>query len=191
MVSVASLCVVAVMVTALQAAIQAIIRRFGRSQWLLQGVARLAAAALQGLELEVRPASTRTVGTQTDGAAFAAFAGTTPGVAGVGEIGPDCGWRLRPEAGAGAGPAPAPPSSPSSGAARAAAGGWAFADGDQPGAAGHGPERATEDLPRPLPLCPNCSSAMVFRRPRGRANGLFFGCPRYPACRGTRSTSQQ
>lgn len=35
------------------------------------------------------------------------------------------------------------------------------------------------------PLCPVCSSAMVRRKAR-KTGAAFFGCSRYPACRGTR-----
>lgn len=38
------------------------------------------------------------------------------------------------------------------------------------------------------PLCPQCSTKMVLRRVQGgtRAGSRFWGCPRFPACRGTR-----
>jgi hypothetical protein len=39
------------------------------------------------------------------------------------------------------------------------------------------------------PSCPTCNSAMVIRTARRGANqgSKFWGCPRYPDCRGTRA----
>jgi len=39
----------------------------------------------------------------------------------------------------------------------------------------------------PLPLCPQCSAPMKLRA--GREGNSFYGCSRYPECRGTRSVS--
>lgn len=55
-------------------------------------------------------------------------------------------------------------------------------------------EPSAPPLPSPsttdasTPVCPSCSSAMVMRTARrgAQAGSRFWGCPRYPACRGTR-----
>lgn len=48
-----------------------------------------------------------------------------------------------------------------------------------------------EASPQPEPLCPSCGTGMVLRTAkRGNQIGsVFWGCPRYPACRGTRQIS--
>lgn len=55
---------------------------------------------------------------------------------------------------------------------------------------GEPPSAETKDNPaKPKPACPLCGRPMVPRlAKRGRNTGnLFFGCSRYPACRGTRN----
>lgn len=37
-----------------------------------------------------------------------------------------------------------------------------------------------------VPACPACGVAMVLRRPRQRPDLPFWGCPKFPECRGTR-----
>ncbi len=36
------------------------------------------------------------------------------------------------------------------------------------------------------PRCPSCSSAMAKRLSKGEQSSFFWGCTRYPSCRGTR-----
>jgi restriction system protein len=50
----------------------------------------------------------------------------------------------------------------------------------------HPEEAAT--TPRPVPQCPTCNTEMVVRIARRgeHAGSNFWGCPRFPACRGTR-----
>lgn len=45
----------------------------------------------------------------------------------------------------------------------------------------------------PAPCCPDCAEVMVLRTAkRGASEGQqFWGCPRYPACRGTRTAAAQ
>jgi Restriction endonuclease len=45
-----------------------------------------------------------------------------------------------------------------------------------------------EPVRHPAPSCPKCSSQMVLRKARKGVNagGEFWGCTRYPACKGTR-----
>lgn len=45
-------------------------------------------------------------------------------------------------------------------------------------------ERTTEDIS--IPICPKCGSKMVLRKGR---YGKFYGCQRYPRCKGTRRYS--
>lgn len=42
---------------------------------------------------------------------------------------------------------------------------------------------------KPEPVCPSCGAKMVLRRPKpgGKQFEPFWGCNRYPDCRGTRS----
>jgi hypothetical protein len=40
----------------------------------------------------------------------------------------------------------------------------------------------------PAPACPQCGEAMLLRTSR-KAGSQFWGCPKYPACRGTRQTA--
>lgn len=50
------------------------------------------------------------------------------------------------------------------------------------------PRRATPDAvaePPSSPACPNCNSAMLLRKNKGTGQS-FWGCPEFPACRGTR-----
>ena len=55
--------------------------------------------------------------------------------------------------------------------------------GSQPDA-----EASSPALPAAEPLCPRCNSPMVLRTARRGANAgsQFYGCPRYPECRGIR-----
>jgi len=40
---------------------------------------------------------------------------------------------------------------------------------------------------KPEPYCPECGACMVLKRPRkGQEWEPFWGCDRYPNCRGTR-----
>lgn len=41
---------------------------------------------------------------------------------------------------------------------------------------------------KPVPSCPECGAKMVLRRPRpGEKWDTFWGCNRYPDCRGKRA----
>jgi hypothetical protein len=40
----------------------------------------------------------------------------------------------------------------------------------------------------PAPACPRCGSVMALRTSR-KDGSQFWGCPKYPACRGTRQAS--
>jgi len=42
---------------------------------------------------------------------------------------------------------------------------------------------------KPEPSCPSCGARMVLRRPKlgGKDFNPFWGCNRYPDCRGTRN----
>ena len=42
-----------------------------------------------------------------------------------------------------------------------------------------------EEKESAMPICPLCDSSMMLRG--ARKGGCFYGCPRYPACKGTRT----
>ncbi len=50
------------------------------------------------------------------------------------------------------------------------------------------PQMPTPSAPTHTPACPHCGSGMVLRTARKGQNtgSQFWGCPKYPACRGTR-----
>jgi restriction system protein len=58
----------------------------------------------------------------------------------------------------------------------------------------HAPAPVSAATPAPdptqvrLPECPKCGAAML-RRENRRTHEVFWGCPKYPECRGTRPTS--
>ncbi len=53
-------------------------------------------------------------------------------------------------------------------------------------AAGNKSQRESSAQPQANPICPKCGSAMVLRTAKKGANagGQFWGCQRYPACKG-------
>jgi len=54
-------------------------------------------------------------------------------------------------------------------------------------AAGNKSQQESSAKPQANPICPKCGSAMILRTAKRGANagGQFWGCPKYPACKGT------